>query len=254
MLVGGDLKALVTARSASLEVADDPVDVLLSSAGLLARTPVAPDGEPGRPSAKRHRHDVMVSTVRATARGQVGLVTSAGPGAAGRRARPAGRPGVTTGALSLRGGAPATEFVGLERGERVLALTSYDPASTGLALATRLGTVKRVAPDWPARLDAVEVVALRPGDEVVGAVELADGEEELVLFTSTGDLLRFPASAVRPQGRTAGGMAGVKLAAGATVVGFSAVAAVGRRHAVRGAGRRDRRGAARGARQGARAW
>ncbi len=223
VLVGGDLKALVTARSASLEVTDDPVDVLLSSAGLLARTPVAPAGEPGRPSAKRTRHDVMVGAVRATARGQVGLVTSTGRVLRVGVLDLPGVPGVTTGALSLRGGAPASEFVGLERGERVLALTSYDASSTGLALATRLGTVKRVAPDWPARVDAVEVIALRAGDEVVGAVELADGEEELVLFTSTGDLLRFPASAVRPQGRTAGGVAGVKLAAGAAVVGFSAV-------------------------------
>ena len=223
VLVGGDLKALVTARSAALEVADDPVDVLLSSAGLLARTPVRPDGEPGRPSAKRHRHDVILSAVRATARGQVGLVTSAGRVLrVGVLDLPA-VPGVTTGALSLRGGAPASEFAGLERGERVLALTSYEPGSTGLALATRLGTVKRVAPDWPARLDAVEVIALRPGDEVVGAVELADGEEELVLFTSAGDLLRFPASTVRPQGRTAGGMTGIRLGGGASVVGFSAV-------------------------------
>ncbi len=226
VLVGGDLKALVAARSAALEVADDPVDVLLSSAGLLARTPLPQsDGSaaPARLSGKRHRHDVMVSAVRATARGQVGLVTSSG------RVLRVGVldlptvPAVTTGALSLRGGAPASEFAALERGERVLALTTYDPASTGLVLATRLGMVKRVAPEWPSRLDAVEVLALRAGDEVVGAVELGDGEEELVLFTSTADLLRFPAAAVRPQGRTAGGMAGVKLAAGAVVVGLSAV-------------------------------
>ena len=221
VLVGGDLKSLVTARSAALEVADDPVDVLLSSAGLLAFTPVVLE-EP-RPSSRRHRHDVIVSGVRTTARGQVGLVTSAGRVLrVGVLDLPA-VPGVTTGALSLRGGAPASEFVGLERGERVLALTTYDPGSTGLALATRLGTVKRVAPEWPARLDAVEVIALRPGDEVVGAVELSDGEQELVLVTSTADLLRFPASAVRPQGRLATGIAGVKLAAGAVVVGFSAV-------------------------------
>ncbi len=221
VLVGGDLKALVGPRSTALEVADDPVDVLLSSAGLLARTPVVT--AESRPSAKRHRHDVVVSAVRATARGQVGLVTSAG------RVLRVGAldlpevPGVTTGALSLRGGAPASEFVTLERGERVLALTTYAPDSAGLALATRSGTVKRVAPDWPNRLDAVEVIALRPGDEVVGAVELADGEEEFVLFTSSADLLRFPASAVRPQGRSATGIAGVKLAAEAVVVGFSAV-------------------------------
>ena len=48
-----------------------------------------------------------------------------------------------------------------------------------------------------------------------------------MLFTSTGELLRFPASAVRPQGRSAAGVTGVRLAAGAGVVGFSAVPLTG---------------------------
>ncbi|MCW2621070.1 MAG: topoisomerase subunit, partial [Frankiales bacterium] len=225
VLVGGDLKTLVTPRAASLEVADDPCEVLLSSGGLLARTPINDDG--GRPPGKRHRHDVVVSSVRTTSRGQVGLITSAGRVLRLSVLDVPEVPLVTTGALSLRGGAAATEFAALERGERVLALTSYDPASTGLALATRQGTVKRVAPEWPARLDTVDVIALKAGDEVVGAVELRTGDEELVFFTSTADLLRFPASAVRPQGRTAAGMAGVKLAAGASVIGFAAVALAG---------------------------
>jgi len=225
VLVGGDLKALVTQRAASLEVADEPCDVVLSSAGLLARTPLHadPSDTTGRRRTGRSRHDVVVSVTRTTTRGQVGLVTSAG------RVLRIGVldlptvPAVTTGALSLRGGAPATEFAGLERGERILALSSLSEDGPGLALATRQGIVKRVAPEWPVKGEAVEVIALKPGDEVVGAVELVDGQEELVLISSTGDLLRFPASAVRPQGRTAGGMAGIKLAAGALLVGFSAV-------------------------------
>ena len=80
-----------------------------------------------------------------------------------------------------------------------------------------------MVPDWSPKGEAVDVVVLRPGDEVVGACELVDDDQELVFFSSTGDLLRFPASAVRPQGRAAGGMAGMKLAAGASVVGFCAV-------------------------------
>jgi DNA gyrase subunit A len=40
---------------------------------------------------------------------------------------------------------------------------------------------------------------------------------------SDAQLLRFPASAVRPQGRSAGGMAGIRLAPGASVVWFGAV-------------------------------
>ena len=59
----------------ALEVADDPCLVLLSSTGLLARTtstdPLPADGT-------RAKHDVVVSAVEATARGEVGLVTSRG--------------------------------------------------------------------------------------------------------------------------------------------------------------------------------
>ena len=225
VLVGGDLKALVTQRAASLELADEPCDVVLSSAGLLARTPLHADPEDtsGRRRTGRSRHDVVVSVARTTTRGQVGLVTSAGRvlrvGVLDLPAVPA----VTTGALSLRGGAPASEFASLERGERILALSALAETGPGLVLVTRQGVVKRVAPEWPVKGEAVDVIALRAGDDVVGASELVDGEEELVLFASTGDLLRFPASAVRPQGRSAGGMAGMKLAAGASVVGFSAV-------------------------------
>jgi DNA gyrase subunit A len=224
VLVGGDLKALVTQRAASLEVADEPCDVVLSSAGLLARTPLhAEEADSGRKRTGRSRHDVIVSVARSTTRGTVGLVTSAGRVLRLGVLDLPNVPAVTTGALSLRGGAPATEFAALERGERILALSALPDDGPGIALATKQGVVKRVAPEWPTKGEAVEIVSLKPGDEVVGAAELVDGEEELVLFASTGDLLRFPASAVRPQGRSAGGMAGMKLAAGTFLVGFSAV-------------------------------
>jgi DNA gyrase subunit A len=225
VLVGGDLKALVAKRAASLEVADEPCDVVLSSAGLVARTPLHPDteGGSGRRRTGRVRHDVVVSTARTTTRGTVGLVTSAGRVVRASVLDLPAVPAVTTGALSLRGGAPVSEFGALQRGERVLALTPMSTEGPGLVLGTRQGVVKRVTPDWSPKGEAVEVIALKPGDEVVGATELVDGQEELVFFASTGDLLRFPASAVRPQGRSAGGMAGIKLSAGAQVVGFCAV-------------------------------
>ena len=225
VLVGGDLKALVTQRVASLEVADEPCDVVLSSAGLLARTPLHddPSDSYGRRRTGRSRHDVTVSVARTTTRGMVGLLTSAGRVLRVGVLDLPSVPAVTTGALSLRGGAPASEYATLERGERILGLTCLRNGGPGLVLATKQGVIKRVTPDWPAKGEAVEVIALKPDDEVIGAAELVDGQEELVLFCSTGDLLRFPASAVRPQGRSAGGMAGMKLAAGAFLVGFSAV-------------------------------
>jgi DNA gyrase subunit A len=58
---------------------------------------------------------------------------------------------------------------------------------------------------------------------LAGAVELPEPGYDLVMITSDAQLLRFPAAGVRPQGRAAGGMAGVRLSAGARVVFFGAV-------------------------------
>ncbi|MFI9330876.1 DNA topoisomerase (ATP-hydrolyzing) subunit A [Kitasatospora sp. NPDC052868] len=204
--------------SVPLEVADDPCRVLLSSTGLLARTA---DGEPFELSEKRSKHDVIVSAVPATARADVGVVTSAG-----RVLRlavidlPALPP---TPSPTLAGGAAVGEFLRLEAGERALALTTLDESSPGLALGTVQGVVKRVVPEWPTNKDEFEVIALKEGDELVGAVELRTGEEDLVFISSDAQLLRFPAGTVRPQGRPAGGMAGIKLTDGARVLSFTAV-------------------------------
>lgn len=210
--------ATAAAPSVPLEVADDPCRVLLSSTGLLARTA---DGEPLEPAEGRSKHDVIVSAVPATARADVGAVTSAG--------RVLRLPVIDLPALppqpapSLAGGAPVSEFLRLEEGERLVALTTLDESSPGLALGTVQGVVKRVVPEWPANKDEFEVIALKDGDELVGAVELRTGEEDLVFITSDAQLLRYPAGQVRPQGRPAGGMAGIKLADGARVLSFTAV-------------------------------
>ncbi|GAA1233900.1 DNA topoisomerase IV subunit A [Janibacter melonis] len=207
-----------TATSTPLEVSDDPCWVLLSSTGLLART--TSEQEPSR-EGSRSRHDAVVSAVRSTARGEIGVVTSAG-----RVARvsalelPTLPP--TNDAPSLSGGAPVGAYVDLGADERVLTLLSLAEDSPGLALGTASGVVKRVSPEVP-KGALWEVVSLKDGDEVVGAVELRTGEEELVFVTSDAQLLHFSASTVRPQGRGAGGMAGIRLSSGARVIHFGAV-------------------------------
>ena len=225
-----------------LEVADDPCTVLLSSAGLLARTAAgspasqealpldgAPDGTGRRPreSARTSRpqraaHDVITGTVESTARGTIGVVTSHG-----RLIRlgvlelPALPPSAHSPGLS--GGAPISEFISTEPGETVVGLVAADGDGAGLALGTAQGIVKRVAPDYPQNASEFEVISLKDGDRVVGAVQLADERHELVFITSDAQLLRFTAETVRSQGRAAGGMAGIRLSPRASVVWFGAV-------------------------------
>ncbi|MEU6570975.1 DNA gyrase/topoisomerase IV subunit A [Streptomyces parvulus] len=211
----------VPVAAVPLQVADDPCRVLLSSTGLLARTANA---EPlvVEAGAKRAKHDLIVSAVAATARGEVGVVTSGG-----RLLRvnvvdlpqlPESMP-----APNLSGGAPLAEFVSLEDDENVVCLTTLDESSPGLALGTEQGVVKRVVPDYPSHKDELEVITLKEGDRIVGGAELRSGEEDLVFITDDAQLLRYQASQVRAQGRPAGGVAGIKLADGAKVISFTAV-------------------------------
>src|SRR5215471_120424 len=168
-----------------LEVADDPCVVVLSATGLLARFPVSSD-DPERargdspPATDRAAHDIVASAVSATARGTVGAVTSVG-----RMIRlsvleiPALPPSDV--APSLAGGHPVTEFAtALEPGEAVIALVNLEAANAGVALGTASGVVKRVLPEYPANRDEFELITLKEGDRVVGAVELTGDDAELV--------------------------------------------------------------------------
>ncbi|MER5536505.1 DNA gyrase/topoisomerase IV subunit A [Streptomyces mirabilis] len=210
------------AATVSLQVADDPCRVLLSSTGLLARTANGdPFGE--AEDAKRTKHDLIVSAVQATALGEIGAVTSSGRLL---RLNVIDLPQLpeTAAAPNLSGGAPITEFLSsLEPDETVICLTTLDESSPGLAIGTEQGVVKRVVPDYPSNKEELEVITLKDGDRIVGAVELRTGEEDLVFITDDAQLLRYQASQVRPQGRAAGGMTGIKLTEGAKVISFTAV-------------------------------
>jgi DNA gyrase subunit A len=204
-----------TSAAVPLEVADEPCHVLLSSSNLLARTA---DDSPLPTDGGRAQHDVITSVVTTTARADVGIVTSRG-----RVVRlavldlPALPP--TASSPSLAGGGPLHEFVSLDAGERALCLVPLDGDGPAIALGTAQGVVKRVTPEIPSNKDSWDVVSLKDGDEVVGAA-LAGDDDELVFVTTDAQLLHFSAAAVRPQGRSAGGMAGVRVGVGARVVFF----------------------------------
>jgi DNA gyrase subunit A len=211
-------KQAAAAAAAPIEIPDGPAIVALSSAGLIARI----DGgdRPGD-TGPRASHDVVVSSVWTTTRGELGALTSRGRVV---RLQALDFPSIppTADAVNLQGGAPLAELVRLEPRERVLALTTLGDQTYGWAFGTKRGVVKRTNPELITK-DAWELIRLDDGDEVVGAVELADDSPDLVFITSDAQLLRFPAAKVRPQGRGGGGMAGINLAPGAHVVFFGAV-------------------------------
>ncbi|MFP5316564.1 MAG: DNA gyrase subunit A, partial [Actinomycetes bacterium] len=188
----------------ALEIADDPCWVVLSTSGQLARTTGREQISDG---GQRVKHDAFLSVVATTARAEIGALTSSG-----RMVRlqvvdmPALPP--TNGIPNLAGGVSVKEFITLERGEVLVGLVPLDKP---FALGTAQGVVKRVVPDYPLNRDDWEAITLKPKDSVVG-LAAADDADDLVFITREAQLLRFPASLVRPQGRLAGGVAGIKLA------------------------------------------
>ncbi|MDP9885121.1 DNA gyrase subunit A [Sinomonas atrocyanea] len=200
-----------------LEIADEPCWAILSATGLVARTAHA---EPLTEAGPRVRHDVFRSVVRTTARGEVGALTSAGRML---RLQVVDLPQLppASGLPNMAGGVAAKDFLTLAKGESLVALVPLDAV---VAIGTAQGVVKRVSPDYPLNREDWDAISLKPGDAVIGAAPAADGDV-LVFVTGQAQLLRYEASAVRPQGRTAGGMAGIKLAAGDAAVFFGVVAA-----------------------------
>ncbi|MEV8212085.1 DNA topoisomerase IV subunit A [Leifsonia sp. NPDC077715] len=211
-----------------LEVADVPTRVYLSTTGRILRVDAVagPDGEGGldriQPPARRSKHDAILSQLDTSSRSEIGAVTNRGRLI---RFSPVDLPGVPANSIQLGAGVKVGDYLALaDKKERILALVSLSDTDRTIALGTRQGVVKRVTPgDW-ANKPEFEVISLKAGDEVVGATTVTDADE-LVFVASDAQLLRFAASTVRPQGRAAGGMAGINLGADARVIYFGAVAA-----------------------------
>ncbi|MFC9560915.1 DNA topoisomerase (ATP-hydrolyzing) subunit A [Agromyces sp. NPDC056965] len=210
--------------AAILEVADVPCRVFLSATGRIARVDL-PVGDEGAPAitvpARRSKHDAIRSTLDTTSRAEIGAVTSLGRLI---RFTPVDLPMLPPTSVQLGAGVKIGDYLALpNRDEKVLAIVSLD-ADRSIALGTKQGVVKRVSTGAYPNKPEFEVIGLKAGDEVVGAVQ-GDESDELVFVASDAQLLRFPAATVRPQGCPAGGMAGINLGSGAHVVHFTSIAA-----------------------------
>ena len=203
-------------RSAALplEVADDPCFVLLSGTGLVARTA---DSAPPVREGDRRAHDALLARIPATARGQVGVVTSAGRAL---RLDVLDIP-VATGAPSVADGARLRELLPLAEEERAVGLIDLSEEAAPATFATARGRIKRLAVSHPGK-DSWEVISLEEGDAVIGCGHCADADQ-IVLISSDAHLLRFDGSSVRPQGRAGRGVAGMRLGAEVTVIALGVV-------------------------------
>ncbi|GAA3723719.1 DNA gyrase/topoisomerase IV subunit A [Salinactinospora qingdaonensis] len=210
-------------RSAAvpLEMGDDPCHVLLSSSGLLGRSKGAE--VPRMYEGLRTRHDAIAVSLPTTTRGEVALVTDHGRLIRLPTLEVPEIPDANDDAPPISSGLPVSDFVDLGEDEHVISLVSLASDTPGIVVGTRAGVVKRLSADYPQNKDEFEIIALRDDDRLVGATQLVTGEEDLIFVTSEAQLLRFSSTAVRAQGRAAGGVSGVRLGENAHAVWFGAV-------------------------------
>ncbi len=240
-----------SALTGALKIEDEPCVVMMSATGLIARTtPSAMDVFNARSASDERLRDDQITTIFETStRATYGLVTSAGRLVLAHVVDLPALPAAAT--LSLKGGVQADELIGMTestdpiRGERVITAIAMEQPTSGkasakdesedggaaeakplpsLAIGTRNGVIKRWNREAPTTMDSWPVIDLKDGDEVVFAA-VAEDDDRLVFISSDSSLLTFEAKNVRPQGRTAGGMAGIKLAEGARVAAFNVVPA-----------------------------
>ena len=208
-----EIKPVSVSKVAGMDaqLADSPSIVRVTTSGMITRFDSEDMSEVL--GSKRKRHDAIADRFKTTTRSDVGFVTSAGRIV---RVHVADIPAVSD-PTDLAGGAKASDFLGLAKKERLLHAFPLDD-NAKLAIGTKRGVVKRLSNDWPAK-NEFEIIALKPGDEVIGACQ-GDYSKEYVFITSDAQLLRFNADSVRPTGRGAAGISGISLGNGADAIYF----------------------------------
>ena len=112
-------------------------------------------------------------------------------------------------------GRPIVNILPLQENERITAIlpiSAYEEDKF-VIMATAGGIVKKIALTEFSRPRSSGIIALnlRDEDELIG-VDITDGSNEIMLFSSQGRVVRFAESAVRAMGRLATGVRGIKLA------------------------------------------
>jgi DNA gyrase subunit A len=127
-------------------------------------------------------------------------------------------------------GKAIVNLLALQPGDSVaaqLVVRDFDPEKF-VVMATRNGTVKRTPLSAFSRPRPAGIIALGiDEDDALLSVRLAEGDRDVFLATRNGLAIRFPASGVRPMGRTARGVRGIRLLGDDKVVAMETLADAG---------------------------
>jgi DNA gyrase subunit A len=122
-------------------------------------------------------------------------------------------------------GKPIINLLPLDEGERinaVLPIKEYDDESY-VFMATSGGTVKKTPLSQFSRPRSSGIIAIDLRDDRLVDVAITDGKSEILLVASSGKGIRFAEEDVRPMGRGAAGVRGIKMGAGHELIGLTIV-------------------------------
>ena len=123
-------------------------------------------------------------------------------------------------------GTAIVNLLSLDPGEKITAVIPISNFAEGkyLLMATQKGFIKKTALTEynSARKTGLRAVTLKEEDELI-AVRLTDGQDNVVLVTEDGMSITFSEQDVRPMGRTAQGVIGIKLGDGDKVIGMESI-------------------------------
>lgn len=125
-------------------------------------------------------------------------------------------------------GTAIVNLLSLDPGEKITAVIPISNFAEGkyLLMATQKGFIKKTALTEynSARKTGLQAITLKEEDELI-AVRLTDGRDNVVLVTEDGMSITFSEQDVRPMGRTAQGVIGIKLGDGDKVIGMESIVA-----------------------------
>ena len=194
----------------------------LTEAGYIKRTPVSEyagqsRGGQGRKGITTRDEDMVTDVFTASTHDYILFFTDTG-----RAYRKKGYQIPESGRAAR--GTAVVNILQVEPGERVQTMIHTrditDREDRYLTMVTRNGTVKRLAASTLRHLrnSGIRTITLEEGDRLI-AVRETDGQQNILIATHDGQAAVFPEEKVRPSGRTAVGVIGIKLREGDYVVG-----------------------------------
>ena len=226
-LYGDERRTVIEDEAAEIHledlIADEQVAVTVSHGGYMKRTPISTyrmqrRGGTGRTGMKTRDEDFVEHLFIASTHAYILIFTNTG--------RVYWLKVYEIPDISAAGkGKHVGNLVGLQPGETVrtmVAVRNLEQESRYIFFATRNGLVKKteLKEFSHVRSNGIFAINIEQGDELV-AVRITDGQQIIFLATHEGQAIRFDEEGVRPMGRQAYGVFGIRMEKGDYLVGMA---------------------------------